>query len=83
MVFDEWHQQILVAWIFTFRCAKPNLMPWMKSLNVCMQMECQRWKPSTFIVNCAKEISTQIYVLILIWELDVIRIRVRVPFKNT
>jgi len=53
MVFDEWHNRILVVFILTSRTTQEDLTSWMKALDMDMKNENPHWKPNAFIVDYA------------------------------
>jgi hypothetical protein len=54
MVFDQWHNGILVAYCITSQYQQEDLTPWMHVLNESIHNTHPSWQPNAFIVDCAK-----------------------------
>lgn len=63
MVFDDWNNGVLVAYILTSKCAQEDLKPWMRALNALLLREKVDGRPNAFVVDCAQgEINNLQYV---------------------
>jgi hypothetical protein len=51
MVFDEWYNKVLVAYIITSSYKQCDLAPWMDALNKSLLMVKNNWHPNAFIVD--------------------------------
>jgi hypothetical protein len=51
MVFDEWYNEVLVAYIVTSSYKKCDLAMWMDALNKSLLMVKNDWHPNAFIVD--------------------------------
>jgi hypothetical protein len=58
IVFDQWHNGILVAYCITSQCRKEDLTPWMHALDENIHNTHPSWHPNVFIVDCAQKEST-------------------------
>jgi hypothetical protein len=63
VVFDEWYNGVLVAYIITSSYNQHHLAPWMDVLNKRLLMFQNDWHPNAFIVDDAKvEINSLRYI---------------------
>jgi hypothetical protein len=59
MVFDKWHNGVLIAFIITKRSKQIDLFPWMTELKKKAVGASLEWHPNAFIVDDAQaEINT-------------------------
>jgi hypothetical protein len=54
MVFDEWFNDVSVAYIITSNAKQKYFASWMNALNDIFLFVKQDWRPYVFIVNDAK-----------------------------
>jgi hypothetical protein len=51
MVFDQWHNDIHVAYYITSQCQQEDLTPWTHTLNKSIHNIYPSWDPNAFIVE--------------------------------
>jgi hypothetical protein len=54
LMFDQWQNGILVAFIITSKCAEEDILHWLIALRDRVVQFKPDWHPNTVIVNCAK-----------------------------
>jgi hypothetical protein len=55
MVFDEWHNNVPIAYIITSSYKTCDLSPWMDALKKNLFLVMVDWHPNAFIIDDAQE----------------------------